>query len=296
MSLSEFAPIFVLILICFICIATSVILTIRSKRSLLKTDDKDFIDQVVEHKKCQLNATLGRIYWKQYITFLIIIPILLGGMSYLFISPKPLCIVFAVIGLFVPELLFRITIKKRKRAFESKYAMALRTLSSSLRSGLTIEQAVDDVSNNPFVDGDIRKGFRQISSDIKVGIPLSKAFQQFAIESGSKDASDVAAAITMQSQVGGNEAKVVSSIAQNINDRLMMRKEIKTIFTDSTILIWVMDFMPWLMLGILSLASPQFIAPYFSSFGMVIILISIMAFTTVGSFVLHKLANKAKGR
>ena len=293
--ITDFAPILILVFIIAFCVATAIILNIRSRKSLLDINDNDFIDEIIIRKKRKINANIGGITWTEYVTVIILMPIAFGLFSYYFISPKPLCIVFIVLGLFVPDLFIYITNKKQKKKFEELYARSLKTLASSLRSGLSIEQAIDNVANNPFIDDTIRDGYKQISSDIKVGISLEDAFIRFAKDSNSEDAKDVASAITMQSEVGGSEAEVITNIAQNINDRIMTRKEIKTMFADTSILILAMDFLPILVIGMLYFGSPQFIEPYFESPSMTLVFIGLIAVTVIGSIVIRYMANIAKG-
>lgn len=295
MSLTDFLPIFILIFISAICVAIAVVLSIRSRKSLLNVDNKDFIDEIVDKKKKQLQLQVGGMSWKAYCSMIVIVPICLGVISYLFISPKPLCILFAFLGAFVPEIIVRTRNSKQRKDFEEKYAKALRTLSSSLRSGLSLEQAIKEVGSNPFVDESIRRGFRQITTDIKVGIPIEKAFMKFAKENNSDDAMDVASAISLQSKVGGSEAQVVYSISQNINERIMVRREMKTMFADTNIMIIVMDIIPWLLLGIMAIILPEYISAYLENFSTTMLLIGIMAFTTVGSFIIRKMGKEAKG-
>lgn len=295
MTISEFLPIFILIFISFLCVAIAIVLSIRSRKSLLNVDDKDFIDEMINKKKKQLEMQIGGMSWKTYCLVMFISPVVLGAISYIFISPKPLCILFAFVGLFVPEVIIKLTASKQKKNFEQKYAKALKTLASSLRSGLSLEQAIKEVETNPFVDETIRKGFRQISSDIKVGISMKDAFMKFAKETDSEDAYDVAAAIALQSKVGGNEAKVVHTISQNINERIMARREMKTMFADTNVMILIMDAIPWVLLLAMAIFLPEYIKVYFESFKLTMVLIVIMAFTTIGSFIIHKIGKDAKG-
>lgn len=295
MSILEFVPIGILICISVFSIAIAIILKIHNNKSIISKNDNDFIDDIIEKKKRSLNSNIGGISWKSYVLSLILFPLSLTVISYLFLPYKPICILFAIIGLFVPDIFIKITQKQSKKAFNEKYAMALRALAASLRSGLTIEQAVLDIAKNPFIDKSIQEGFRQIASDIKVGIPIDKAFKTFADTSGSNDASDVASAISMQIQVGGSEAKVIASIAQNINDRLMTNKEIKLAFADTSILLYTMDILPWGIILLLSTTSSQFIEPYFSSLPMFLVFAIIVVVLLLGSIITHKLVNSTKG-
>ena len=75
-----------------------------------------------------------------------------------------------------------------------------------------------------------------------MGISTEEAFQRFADRTGSPDAQDVAAAISMQMRVGGSEAKIMESIATNIQDRIMLRKEIQSVFAEMDVVIRIYGF------------------------------------------------------
>lgn len=295
MIYQEFIPIIIALGAFFLLLAIAFILKIRSKKSLLGKNNQDFIDVFIQKRKTRLNSSMSPITWSKYIAILVLCPVALAAIGFFAFENKGYCFVLAVAGLCVPEIAVRITEKKHKEKFEEKYAVALRAFASALRSGLTIEQAIDNVGQNNFLDISIRNGFRQISSDMKVGIPLADAFQNFANENGSEDAADVAAVIAMQAQVGGSEARVITTIIQNINDRIMARKEIKALFADTSMLILIMDIMPFALLAILLFGARQMIEPFFESFGMTMLLVGIFVFTVVGSFVIRKIAKNAKG-
>lgn len=290
----ELIPIIALIGVALAALAVAIILKIRSKKSLLIEQKSDFIDDIIERKKRQINANIGGISWGTYTAMMVLAPIALGLLGFIVMEHKSLCVVFALVGLFVPEFVLRFSVKRQQKKFEEKYAMALRSLASGLRAGLSIEQAIDNVGQNPFLEAKIRNGFRQISADLKFGIPLEESFMNFAEESGSKDAYDVAAVVSMQAKVGGSEATAIGTIVQNISNRIMTRNEIKAMFADTDMLVLIMDFLPVGLFLILYFGAPEMIAPFLASTGMTILLIGILAFSVVGSFVIHKISKSAK--
>lgn len=290
----ELIPIIALIGVALAALAVAIILKIRSKKSLLIEQKSDFIDDIIERKKRQINANIGGISWGTYTAMMVLAPIALGLLGFIVMEHKSLCVVFALVGLFVPEFVLRLSAKRQQKKFEEKYAMALRSLASGLRAGLSIEQAIDNVGQNPFLEAKIRNGFRQISADLKFGIPLEESFMNFAEESGSKDAYDVAAVVSMQAKVGGSEATAIGTIVQNISNRIMTRNEIKAMFADTDMLVLIMDFLPVGLFLILYFGAPEMIAPFLASTGMTILLIGILAFSVVGSFVIHKISKSAK--
>ena len=117
--ISDLLPIIVLLGIGFLAIAAAVVLKIRSKKSLLRDHDQDFIDEIIEKKKRKLNANIGGITWKAYIMLLAACPIGLATIGWFLVSNKAFCIVFAFVGLFVPEIiLLRYTYHSFKKYIE----------------------------------------------------------------------------------------------------------------------------------------------------------------------------------
>lgn len=295
MNIKELSPIFILIFISAMGFAIAAILAIRSKKSRLSIDDRDFIDIAIQTKKKAIENKVGCMSWKTYVLLLFICPISLCVLSLLFINPKSLSIVFAAFGVFIPELIIRRQIKKNAIKFAENYAASLRTLAAALSAGRSVEQAIEDVSNNVFIDEHIKNCYKQMSSDIKVGISIEKAFERFAETTGSEDAKDVAAAMNLQLKVGGSESLVISSVSQNIYDRIITRKEIKGYFAGVDVFNNLMDYLPWGVVIFLFIASPQYMKPYLESGTLTLTLVCIMTFTTVGSFIIRRKINKAKG-
>ena len=108
-------------------------------------------------------------------------------------------------------------------------------LGSSIRAGMSISTAVEDVAQCKFIHPSMRKRFAKLSADLQMGITVADAFQHFADDCGNEDAADIALAIAVQDTVGGHEADVVLSIANNIEERIMMRREIKSIFAATSV-------------------------------------------------------------
>lgn len=292
--MKEMIPVYFLLAGTVLCVAVAVILKLRDNKSAVGVPERDFIDTFVDSKKKMLKTVGGGFPFRYYALLMALCPIIIGIAIYM-LSKDYLAVLFAALAsLLLPDLLVRFLAERQKSLFESRYARALRSMASALRSNMTIQQAVEDTCNNAFIHESVRIGFRQIASDLKVGIPVKDAFERFAKKSGSKDAWDVAAAISMQNEVGGNEAFVVSNISQNINDRIMMRKEIKSLFADTDVMIFVMDIIPIAIIIGLYFYAPQYITPYFEDSLMTLLFFGLLAVMLVGTFVIRRMARSAK--
>lgn len=267
-------------------IAAAVIINIIGRKSLLKDHEQDFITDAIQKKKRHIEQT-GGISFNTYIALLIGLPVVVGVLAWIFISNKMIALLLAMSMLFVPDTVSRMRRDRKDAEFESRYAKALNAFASCLKAKMTLLQAVEDVGNNPFVHETVREGFRQIGSDIRIGITAEEAFRKYAAEIGSLDAADLASAIAMQNVVGGGEAEIVESLAGNIQARTMMRREIKSLFAETKVLATFMDFAPFAVIIIMYAGAPQFVAPYFETGWMTLLLIGILGFTVIGSFIIR---------
>lgn len=257
-------------------------------RSDFFTAKMDDLDLYLKRKNAPIHA-------KEYVAIMAVSSI--GFSAFCFYATKSafvsLCAGLA--GLMTPQLVLAISAKKQKQKFEEEFMQALEQMSTSLRAGMSIAQAVDDVVHCPFVGISMRKRFQSISSDLKVGVSVSEAFTRFARETDSVDANDVAIALTVQNEIGGHEADVVRQIADNIHTRINIRKEIKSSASGTSTMVTMLDIMPFAVLIFLFGTNSSYIQVYFSSPVGLIILTAIIGLFIMGIIVNHRMLDKMKG-
>lgn len=278
-----------------ILITTAVIISICYKQTIL-SKEQDFFTSFVNKKKLNLDRSGVGISVNIYFFIMIILPLLLGSSVYI-ISKKAVFAVFvAIASLMVPEGIVRIMQVRINREFEERYARSLEQLGAALKSGMSILQAVQDVANNKFVHDSIRKKFQNINIDLQMGVSVADAFRRFAESTNSKDAWDVAIAIDIQNEVGGHEADVIMGISEQIHNRIMLRKEVKSIFSGTSSMVAIMDFIPIGIMLFLCFTDEFYVNYYFSSALHIIIFAFLIGCCLLGSFINHfKLRKITKG-
>lgn len=282
-----------------VCLAILVIMKLREKRfssgSVIdEAQNRDFLDDFADAKRNSLAQSPWNMSYETYVTIGVVSTIILAVLAYVLYANLIITIIAAVIGLFVPEAIVQMQARSRKSHFEERYARGLRQLSAGLKSGMSLHQAINDVSHSPFVHETVRREFRQLDADLKLGIPIKDAFERFADRVKCQDAYDVAIAISMQLKVGGREAEVVETVARNISDRLMLRKEVSSLFAGSNMTVWALDIIPFAIVAFLFLFSPQYVAPYFESLELQIMLVTLLIFMSIGTVFTHKLIIKMR--
>lgn len=284
-------------LIC--CISVIAIMCIRRKKvsdgsAIGAIQNEDFIDIIANHKRRELQKNPWNMSFEAYMTIGTICTVLFAVAVYA-ISANLLCGALAAFtGLLLPELLVRLQSAGQKTSFEERYARGLRQLAAGLKSGMTIHQSVEDVASSPFVHDSIRKEFQHLSAELKLSVPIQQAFENFAERVKCQDAKDVSIAVRLQAKVGGREAEVVEGIARNISSRLMLRKEITSMFAGSNTTILVMDILPFCIPVFMFLTAPAYVAPYLDSPPLMVLLIALLIFMGIGSIVTHQAVSKMK--
>lgn len=283
------------LVIFLISVFAIIIIKVRSRKSLLdfETNQSRF-KQAVEKKENLLRSTPGALAPNIYKAMLVVFPILCGAAMF-FLSKSFLITVMATIaGLFVPEVISRSLVNKEKIAFEERYGRALREMSSSLRAGMSIAQAVQSVCNSPFVDRQIRKEFQHIDSDIKIGKSVQEAFRNMADRANTPDTRDVAAAVAFQGEIGGSEADVIKNISDMISSRIAQRREIRSLFMGTTVTVTISSILPFIIFLACMGGMPEIKNYYLASPQNMLICVGLLLVMVMGVFITQKMSKNAK--
>lgn len=278
-----------------ILITVAIIISICNKRTIL-SKDMDFFTSYVTKKRNKLeNSGIG-LSANAYFLIMLIMPVIMGVGVGVISKKAVFALIVALASLSLPEGIVRLLQKQIDKEFEERYAKSLEQLGAALKSGMTILQAVQEVANNKFIHESIRKKYQNINLDIQMGVSIADAFRHFAENTNNQDAWDVAIAIDVQSEVGGREADVIMNISEQIHERMIFRKEIKSMFSGTSSMVTIMDFIPLGIILYLCFMDSSYLNYYFSNIKNVILLLCLIGCCLIGSFINHhKLQKIMKG-
>lgn len=293
--MGEFGYIYVFFIAIFVSLAMIVIINMREKKTALVEEKEDFFTAFYNRKKQMLEVNMPSLDIKTYMIITGTTPVVLGLILWQLFPNKTFATIISVFTVFLPDFVIRLIVEKKRKRYEEHYVRALKAMATSMRSGMSVQIAIKEVIANPFVSADIQEAFRQIDSDITVGISIQDAFYAFAEKADNDDARDVASAIAMQNEIGGSEAKVIDSIAINIENRLMTRKKIRSVFASTDYTVNAFDVMPFLAIVIMYIGMPDYVEPIFEDPLTALMAIALLAFTLIGSINIRKKIAQAKG-
>ncbi len=164
----------------------------------------------------------------------------------------------ALIGLYFPRFYLKRRQGKRLQAFKDQLPDTITLLANSLRAGSSFLQGIELVTREG--QPPISEEFERVVREMSLGMALQPALSNLSRRVDSEDLELMVTAINIQSQVGGNLATILDSIAYTIRERIRIQGEIQTLTAMQRYSGYVITLLPVGLAGILFMISPSYIS------------------------------------
>ncbi|MEX2622508.1 MAG: type II secretion system F family protein [Acidimicrobiia bacterium] len=178
---------------------------------------------------------------------------------------------------------------REKRRFENQLPDTLTLISTSLRAGYSLLQAVEAVASE--APNPTAREFGRAIAEARLGRPVVQALQGITTRSQSQDFDWAVMAIEIQREVGGNLAEVLQTVAETMRQRNRLKGEIRALTAEGRISAIVLGILPFAMAGFLWTTNPEYISTLFTTtFGFVAIGVGLLLMTA-GIIWLRRIVN-----
>ena len=160
------------------------------------------------------------------------------------------------------ELCFGTARKKRRDQVELQLPDTLTTISNSMRSGLTLTQAIEMTRDNSFPP--ISKELGIVLSENRMGTSVEDAFDKIAQRIDSPYLDSAVSAIAITRRTGGNIAESLDRIAGTIREIMRIENQIQAMTSQGRMEGIVMGIMPFVAIGGFYLFDKNMIMPLFT--------------------------------
>jgi flagellar protein FlaJ len=126
------------------------------------------------------------------------------------------------------------------RSYESNFSYFIRDLTESLRGGLNIVSALENLEKNDYKA--LNKLIKRLIAEVKIGIPFDVALQNFAQRTGSKLISKMCLTIGQSIKSGGSVADILDAISKSALEIEKIRRERKLHLATLTSNLYVIYF------------------------------------------------------
>ena len=215
--------------------------------------------------------------------------VITGALAFLISSSFFVSLVFALGGWFIPKIWLSRRQAKRIKAFNEQLADTISLLSNSLRSGLSLVQAIEMISRES--EPPVSEEFQRVVREIGLGVGPQDALLHLVRRIKSDDLDLLVTAILVQFEVGGNLSRILDSIATTIRERVKLHGEIKTMSAQGRMAGYMLSGMPIGIGGILMLIAPDYIGKLFSPGPWLVLPVCAVMGVVIGGLVINKLVD-----
>ena len=189
----------------------------------------------------------------------------------------------------LPRLVLRLLKKQRLTKFNIQLEDALGMMSSSLKAGFSINQALEKVAEQEIHP--IAVEFRLLMQELQLGVPLDRALDNMSRRIGSEDFELVAVAIITARQTGGELTETLERVAALIRERGRINNKVRALTAMGRLQAIMIGAMPFLLLWGMYLISPGMMESFVHSFAGVISICAVVIFVICGFFAIRKITN-----
>lgn len=166
-------------------------------------------------------------------------------------------------GLLGPRWVVNWRRRQRQERFAAQLSKALFLGANTMRAGGTLLQAVEAMATQ--MPAPLGEEFRIALQSIQLGTPAPEALEQLQARIGLKEFAAVTVVARVTSEVGGNPALAFERVAQSLLDAEGFRRTLKAYTTEGRMSAALVTGLPFLVMGVLALMTPEYFDPLFST-------------------------------
>ena len=211
-----------------------------------------------------------------------LLALILAAGLYFWKQQLGLTLVGVLIGVSIPVVVVAILQGRYKRRIQDQLPDALYLLAGSLRSGLTMEQALEFFSqrgNKPLADE-----FKHTVGLMRLGSSVTAALKATADRIGLLDFDLLVSTVGLHAQTGGNLALLLDRLAASVRDRNQFRGQFRATTAQARIVAIAIGAAVPLFLIAYVLFEPEHVAAFFASTTGWAILIGCVVMELIGVF------------
>ncbi|HEV3090264.1 MAG TPA: type II secretion system F family protein [Candidatus Cybelea sp.] len=163
-------------------------------------------------------------------------------------------------------------IQRRLDTFGSQLEPAMHLMAGGLRVGLALRQALAIVIDE--LPDPARYEFRRVVGQANLGMSVYDAMDTMAKRMPSHESLMIARVFRVQSETGGDLARILDQLAETIKDRRHVGRKVSALTAEGRMSAWVLMLIPVALGAFIDLTQPQMAhALFFTMIGHIVLLV-----------------------
>ncbi len=196
-------------------------------------------------------------------------------------------LLFVVGGLGFPRWIVNFLVKRRKKKFLNEFSNAIDVIVRGVKSGLPVNECLKIIareSPKPVCDE-----FHQLTEGIRIGMTMEQSLARMYERMPLQEVNFFGIVLMIQQKTGGNLAEALGNLANVLRSRKLMEGKIKALSAEAKASAMIIGALPFLVMGAVKLASPDYLTPLFATKTGNFILIGAGVWMLTGVLVMKKM-------
>jgi tight adherence protein B len=233
-----------MVLIILLLVCASIILISSQFLPIFLEKAQNIQDKKVVEAEKQLDKMFIQVERKKLILWYTITPIIFGMGSFFFFQNLPVAF-FCGLGSFIfPSIIINNLKSIRRGRFQSQLPDAIMTISSSLKGGLSLLQAIEVLVEE--MPAPISQEFGLVLRENKIGVPLEESLKHLHERMRLDELDLVLSSLVVAKETGGDLTKVLGRLTTTLRDNRKLKENIKTLTLQGRLQGLIMSALPFI--------------------------------------------------
>ncbi len=204
--------------------------------------------------------------------------------------PLYLSLLSSFVGTFgLPRWLLSLLRKRRQEAFLDGFADAIDVMVRGLKAGLPVSDAMKVIATE--AGPPIGPEFIEVVDGQRVGIALEQGLERMFERMPLPEVNFLAIVMSIQSKTGGNLTETLTNLSKVLRERRKMKSKVQAVSQEAKSSAAIIGSLPFCIIGLMTLTSPGYLDPMFSTSMGNAMLIGSGIWMLMGILVMRKMIN-----
>ncbi len=190
-------------------------------------------------------------------------------------------------GFGFPRWVLNFLRSRRQKKFVSEFSNAIDVIVRGVKSGLPVNECLKIIARE--APRPVSDEFHMLVEGIRVGLSLEQSLERMYERMPLQEVNFFGIVLMIQQKTGGNLAEALGNLAGVLRSRKLMEGKIKALSSEAKASAYIIGSLPFLVMGAVKIASPEYLDPLFNERVGNFILIGAGMWMLMGVFVMKKM-------
>jgi len=196
-------------------------------------------------------------------------------------------LMFVIGGFGFPRWVLGFLKKRRQKKFLDEFSNAIDVIVRGIKSGLPVNECLKIIARE--AQAPVCDEFHMLNEALRIGMTLEQALTRMSERMPLQEVNFFGIVLLIQQKTGGNLAEALGNLSNVLRSRKLMDGKIKALSSEAKASAYIIGSLPFLVMGAVQLASPDYLVPLFTTRNGNFILLAAGMWMMTGIFVMKKM-------